>query len=323
MKIEKILNILFSDKRKKTALDILHNEIEFLHLIGSDKWAISLKAYEGLRIHFGPFIVFTLGKDNIWLSLDMELVNSNKKEIEEIKMWKWDEYDYPKYIKYGLKSKNGYLYSDDEEDWNLVRDYHNEFIRRIANKHYVLDHRTKRNHNNEVILYLSILIDKDFPVPEYTQNDEIKKMKYQELFVPEISLNVNYKEIEETEKQTMAKIRIGQRIFRDQLLKKHKACIICGLENNQLLKASHVKPWKDSSNQERLNIANGLLLCANHDLLFDSGLISFTDSGNLLLSKRISDTDLRILNLSRGHKITIDKGKEKYMEWHRKNKFKE
>ena len=50
-------------------------------------------------------------------------------------------------------------------------------------------------------------------------------------------------------------------------------CCITGIENTELLIASHIVPWsKDDKN--RLNPMNGLCLNALHDKAFDSGLIA-------------------------------------------------
>ena len=51
-----------------------------------------------------------------------------------------------------------------------------------------------------------------------------------------------------------------------------------------MLVASHIKPWRDSNNQERLDKFNGLLLLANLDKAFDLGFISFADTGLVMIS---------------------------------------
>jgi hypothetical protein len=55
-----------------------------------------------------------------------------------------------------------------------------------------------------------------------------------------------------------------------------------------VLRASHIKPWKKSSNDERLDPENGLLLLANIDILFEKGFVSFDDDGCMLVSKDLS-----------------------------------
>ena len=50
-------------------------------------------------------------------------------------------------------------------------------------------------------------------------------------------------------------------------------CAVTGLAIPELLKASHIKPWKDSTDEERLDIFNGLLLAPHLDAAFDRGFI--------------------------------------------------
>lgn len=47
----------------------------------------------------------------------------------------------------------------------------------------------------------------------------------------------------------------------------------CGVSDEHFLIDSHIKPWSQSNNQEWLDVNNGLLLCPNHDALFDKGII--------------------------------------------------
>jgi predicted restriction endonuclease len=82
--------------------------------------------------------------------------------------------------------------------------------------------------------------------------------------------------------------RLGQGSFRRNVIRLWGSCSVTGLQNISLLKASHIKPWKNSDNQERLNPFNGLLLIPNYDFLFDRGYISFNNKGNVLVSQRLS-----------------------------------
>jgi putative restriction endonuclease len=96
-----------------------------------------------------------------------------------------------------------------------------------------------------------------------------------------------------------------------------------GLSNLSLLKASHIKPWRDSSNQERLDPENGLLLHPALDHLFDSGLITFDDTGKIVISEKLSESDLEKLNVT--HNMVLRKisdGTKRYLKFHRKNVFK-
>ena len=63
-----------------------------------------------------------------------------------------------------------------------------------------------------------------------------------------------------------------------------RACRITGVTREEHLRASHCKPWRDSSNEERLDGENGLLLTPNADHLFDRGFIGFEDNGDVRVS---------------------------------------
>jgi putative restriction endonuclease len=87
---------------------------------------------------------------------------------------------------------------------------------------------------------------------------------------------INYSDIpkEGKEKQRLVKTRVNQSIFRIILLATYNnTCCITGINNPDLLIASHIVPWsKDEKN--RLNPTNGLCLNALHDKAFDKGLIT-------------------------------------------------
>ncbi|MNF32655.1 hypothetical protein D3C76_481880 [compost metagenome] len=88
-----------------------------------------------------------------------------------------------------------------------------------------------------------------------------------------------------TEKEQLVKSRRGQGLFRSRLEKIEHACRVTGVSNKALLIASHIKPWSESDNTERLDGNNGLLLSPHIDKLFDRGWITFTDAGDLLCAE--------------------------------------
>lgn len=94
----------------------------------------------------------------------------------------------------------------------------------------------------------------------------------------------NDSSIRETERLALIWARNGQGLFRDRVSKIETRCRITGVENPVHLIASHCKLWRDSSNDERLNGENGLLLTPSVDHLFDRGFIGFEDSGKLIVS---------------------------------------
>lgn len=85
----------------------------------------------------------------------------------------------------------------------------------------------------------------------------------------------------------LVKARRGQGIFKTNVKLVESKCRVTGLEIQRHLVASHIKPWADSSDVEKLDGFNGLLLSPHVDHLFDRGYISFENNGQLLISKQL------------------------------------
>ena len=129
-----------------------------------------------------------------------------------------------------------------------------------------------------------------------------------------------YTTLKETERSVLMKSRIGQGLFRKQLLEKYNnSCVITGINEKKLLIASHVKPWAACTNDERLSVENGLLLSPTFDKLFDCGLISFTELGKILISSQLSKDVVGKLNISAGDKfdLKISTALKHNLEYHR------
>ena len=78
-----------------------------------------------------------------------------------------------------------------------------------------------------------------------------------------------------TFKEQLVKARRGQGVFRSSVLLSETECRVTGVSDAKHLRASHIKPWRDANNSERLNGSNGLLLSPHIDHLFDQGYIIF------------------------------------------------
>lgn len=140
--------------------------------------------------------------------------------------------------------------------------------------------------------------------------------------IKELEDELNLLGLEGEEKLAYIKVRVNQSVFREQLLQRYKNCCLCKVEHASLLRASHIKPWADSSAKEKLDVNNGLLLCPNHDALFDGGFISFDDNGEILISERLNQFDKIFMNVNSDMKIELNEGNKAYMNYHRKNIFK-
>lgn len=122
--------------------------------------------------------------------------------------------------------------------------------------------------------------------------------------------------IEQTEKERLMKARIGQGKFKKMLIQRECKCALCGVTDKRMLIASHIKPWKFATNEERLDVHNGLLLCPNHDNLFDKRLISFNKNGEIAISLTIAMTDRIFMNVNERMRIVLTEKQRSYMENH-------
>lgn len=100
-----------------------------------------------------------------------------------------------------------------------------------------------------------------------------------------------------TEAERLVVQRVGQDIFREALMDFWSGrCAITGLDQPEMLRASHMKPWAAcETDAERLDPYNGLLLSAHWDAAFDSGLVTFEDDGTVRVSSRLSVNASRLL----------------------------
>ena len=128
--------------------------------------------------------------------------------------------------------------------------------------------------------------------------------------------------IPKTEKEQLISARIGQGNYRNKLINLWKKCAVSECKMTELLIASHIKPWKESTNKERLDRYNGLLLLPNYDKLFDKGLISFEDNGKIIISPLIKEEEYKVLGISPNDKLfKVYPENKRYLEEHRRIVF--
>ena len=95
-------------------------------------------------------------------------------------------------------------------------------------------------------------------------------------------------------------------------------CCVTGVDLKYLLEGSHIVPWSESTDEEKIDHNNGLLLCPQIHTLFDKHLISFSDEGNMLISPILSIDNQKRFNISVSMKITVTPGMIPYLRRHRK-----
>ncbi len=136
-----------------------------------------------------------------------------------------------------------------------------------------------------------------------------------------INTNINYGKGYDAD--TRSKSRRGQARFKRNLLSslngKTPKCSICGCEicGPKFLVASHIVPWKFANQEEKVDPNNGLLLCPNHDFLFDSLLISFDNNSEIMISETLSQENKRGFRINKHLKVDLSPEKEVYMNRHR------
>jgi hypothetical protein len=130
--------------------------------------------------------------------------------------------------------------------------------------------------------------------------------------------------LEETEKQSLIQARRGQGIFRDNVQRIEWQCRITKVNRPEHLIASHCKPWRNSTNAERLDGENGLLLTPTIDHLFDKGFISFEGNGKLIISPVAHRPSLIKMSIDVDHPINVgafSEGQRRFLDYHQENVF--
>ncbi len=135
----------------------------------------------------------------------------------------------------------------------------------------------------------------------------------------EINLEIEARKLDgDLEKIQLTKSRRGQGIFKANVRLVENQCRITGVSNIKHLRASHIKPWAASNNDEKLDGFNGLLLSPHVDHLFDRGFISFKNSGEILVSKELNPRVLEQWSIRANQNVGEFKSSQcEYLEYHR------
>jgi hypothetical protein len=127
-----------------------------------------------------------------------------------------------------------------------------------------------------------------------------------------------------TDRESLVIARRGQGLFRARVQLFEHRCRVTGVDRAEHLRASHCKPWRDSSNEERLDGENGLLLTPSIDHLFDRGFVSFRKDGRLLVSPVAHEASLEKMGVPTDREIDVGEfspGQARYLEFHRDQVF--
>ena len=129
-----------------------------------------------------------------------------------------------------------------------------------------------------------------------------------------------------TEVERLVVQRVGQQLFRDALMAFWQGrCCITGLAVPALLRASHIRPWAVcESDEQRLDVFNGLLLAAHWDAAFDAGLVTFDGNGMLLPSPQLPPDALQLLagaTAPAAIRISLHPQHAQFLQWHQEHVY--
>jgi hypothetical protein len=156
-------------------------------------------------------------------------------------------------------------------------------------------------------------VERDSPAPELEIDEWERRV--------ELAIDAD-DGIPATQRTALVQARRGQGLFRDNVHSIERACRVTRVERPEHLIASHIQPWRDSSNAQRLDGENGLLLTPTVDHLFDKGFISFENTGELLVSPVADPVSLKRMGIHHDRQINVggfSQGQRQYLEFHREN----
>jgi hypothetical protein len=125
-----------------------------------------------------------------------------------------------------------------------------------------------------------------------------------------------------TTRKALIDARLGQGQFRADVAERWvNKCAVTACGVPEMLRASHIKPWSECTNRERLDGFNGLLLVAHIDALFDNGLISFENDGSMLVSDRLAREERKRVRLPSKLRFKLTKAEKQFLAHHRRYIF--
>jgi 5-methylcytosine-specific restriction enzyme A len=130
----------------------------------------------------------------------------------------------------------------------------------------------------------------------------------------------------ETERRGLVTSRVGQGAYRKRIIHRWQyRCAVTGFDKLNVLIASHIVPWAEADNNERLDVHNGILLSPTYDALFDRQLISFENTGKIILADSIERQAFekigvtgkeRIQNLRSDNLLYLERHRDKFLSHH-------
>ena len=107
-----------------------------------------------------------------------------------------------------------------------------------------------------------------------------------------------------TERSGLVTSRVGQGAYRKRIIHRWEyKCAVTNFNKLDILIASHIVPWAQSNDNERLDVNNGILLSPTYDALFDKHLITFDHKGKIILSDKIEHSAYQKIGVTGNEQI--------------------
>lgn len=127
----------------------------------------------------------------------------------------------------------------------------------------------------------------------------------------------------ETERKGLVTSRVGQGAYRKRIIHRWEyKCAVTGFDKLNILIASHILPWSEADDNQRLDVHNGILLSPTYDALFDRQLVSFENTGKIILSDSIEIQAFKKIGVTGKEQIkNLSNYNLEYLEKHRTDFF--
>lgn len=305
----------YSSRARQACMDFLAESIRFASARASDRWSLSV-SQRCLRLNVGWTNVIIVDRSAVSLLVDQD---------PELGAGRMTDHEYVRAGRSRLL-EFGVAESDDRV-LQRARDRHQAAILLAAK--YPMPPHLLSAHSEPAVEYCWRYLDSTEPVPRPSahgsQSERLAVHSNRDDGVLEDEAQrriADRTDIGPREKERLIKARVGQGIFRRNVKFVECSCRVTGVRDLRHLRASHVKPWRLASDEEKLDGCNGLLLAPHIDHLFDRGFISFTDDGSLLVSRNLDRTVLEFWHLP----LPVNVGEfrpeqRKYLHFHRSEIF--
>ncbi|WP_373950843.1 HNH endonuclease [Vibrio pomeroyi] len=262
--------------------------------------------HEKKEVYFGAWDVNTNRERSLIFSMDWEFNNDGRRvnafgeALEYIKLVENEGYSLRTFPIIWDEDNDGYTDTGSAKIKEYIKEVSEMSLEVIGNEYYALG-----NHN----------------------------AKYSKMPLPNVAQDVDVifgTTTNKTERESLVLSRIGQGKFRQNVINSWgngECCALTLTSVREILIASHIVPWsKCESDEQRLDGANGILLCAHIDKLFDAHLLTFIKKGSKYISKlspKLNVSLLKSLGIQSGEELCADQLSEiererfeKYLETH-------